>query len=84
MNLNPEPTTVGALVARLRKMLGHTGKRDKQTVFAAIEAILELSERNAELEGRKRVAVDVNPLSPHHITPRHTMVIEKIEEPTGV
>lgn len=39
------PTTVGGLEARLRGMLGHAGKRERQTILDAIEAIHELATR---------------------------------------
>lgn len=40
-----DPTTVGALVKKLREMTGHLVRRDRETVTAAVDAILELSAR---------------------------------------
>lgn len=40
-----DPTTVGALLRKLRRMLGHLGTRDRETVLEAIDAIFELTER---------------------------------------
>lgn len=40
-----ENQTVGQLIARMRRMLGHLGPRDRQTVTDGVEAILELSTR---------------------------------------
>lgn len=50
MRMNPEPTTVGALVTRMRRMAGHLGNRDKRTMLDAVEAILELNERAYKAE----------------------------------
>lgn len=37
--------TVGGVIVRLRKMLGHVGKKDRATVTEAIGAIEELATR---------------------------------------
>lgn len=40
-----QPSTVGTVIKRLRRMLGHVGKQDREAVLEAIEAITELSTR---------------------------------------
>lgn len=40
-----DPTTTGALLARMRKTLGHLGAKDRDTMLTAIDALLELSTR---------------------------------------
>lgn len=44
--------TVTELEQRLRKMLGHVGKKDRQTVLDAIEAIHELDRRLLDATAR--------------------------------
>lgn len=39
------PITVGALIVRMRRMLGHLGARDRQTVCDAIGGLEELANR---------------------------------------
>lgn len=45
MNNARTPATVGHVVKRMRRLLGHLGKHDRETVLEWIEAILELSTR---------------------------------------
>lgn len=40
-----DPTTTGALFARMRKTLGHLSRRDRETMLIAIDALLELTTR---------------------------------------
>ncbi len=40
-----EPSTVRDVITRMRRTLGHIGRRDREAVLAGIEAILELSTR---------------------------------------
>ena len=76
-----QPTTVGVLEQRLRKMLGRVGKKDRQTVLDAVEAIHELAARLHMAIEADHVHLEVNPLAPHGLTPRSRAVITKIEEP---
>jgi hypothetical protein len=51
--------TVGQLEARLRKLLGRLGSRDKETVLLAIEAIHDLSTRlHKEQQKNQQTTVD--------------------------
>ena len=47
------PTTVGALIKRMRKTLGHLSARDRETMLEACEALLEMSTRLYEAEHPK-------------------------------
>lgn len=43
--MNEQKQTVGDLLTRLRRTLGHLGTRDRRTVLEAISAIEELTTR---------------------------------------
>lgn len=75
-----ENQTVGQLIARMRRMLGHLGAHDRQIVLEAIEAILEVSQR---LYDAIHVQIDdTHPRTPALATrPSQRMVITRIEEP---
>lgn len=45
MNNARTPATVGHVITRMRRLIGHLGKHDRETVVEAVEAILELSTR---------------------------------------
>lgn len=40
-----QQTSVGQIVARLRRMLGHASKRDRETLTLAIDGLEELAAR---------------------------------------